>query len=91
MFLKFHIKKTRTNLEVEKLLKKVAKVERGREKGNFISVVFTREKKGGLFQTILNSKYLDHDVKYKLFKMKAQSGFLKLLLHKHYSVRHLVI
>ena len=47
------------NLEINKLLKKGVITKCKKEEDNFISTVFTREKKDSTFCTILNLKYLN--------------------------------
>ena len=47
------------NLEINKLLKKGVITKCQKEEDNFISTVFTREKKDSTFRTILNIKYLN--------------------------------
>ena len=45
--------------EVKKLLNKGFIVECSRETGDFVSTVFSRQKKDGTFRTILNLQYLN--------------------------------
>ena len=56
--------------ELTKLLNKGVIVEWSRETGDFVSTVFTRQKKDGTFRTILNLKYLNEFVQYQPFKME---------------------
>ena len=51
---KYNIKKENTNSEIQKLLHKAVIVEFEREPNDFVSAVFTREKKDGFCRTILN-------------------------------------
>ena len=46
-------------IEIKSLLRKEVIVEASRESGNFISTVFTRKRKSGIFRFILNLKYLN--------------------------------
>ena len=51
--------------KIAKLLKKGFIKECDKEKGDFISTVFTRRKKDGDMRTILNSKQLNKHVTYQ--------------------------
>ena len=55
------------NKEIKKLLDKGVIIECERDKGGFISTIFTRQKKDGSFRTILNLKHLNHYVNYQNF------------------------
>ena len=54
-------------------------VECSRETGDFVSTVFTRQKKDGTFRTILNLKYLNEFVQYQHFKMKPLLDVSKII------------
>ena len=64
--------------EVEKLLTKGVMLECSKETGDFVSTVFTRQKKDSTFRTILNSKYLNEFVQYQHFKMESLLDIFKL-------------
>ena len=53
-------------------------VECSSETGDFLSTVFTRQKKDGTFRTILNLKYLNEFVQYQHFKMESFLGVFKI-------------
>ena len=55
------------NTEIKKLLAKGVIMECERDKGGFISTIFTRQKKDGSFRTVLNLKHLNHYVNYQNF------------------------
>ena len=65
--------------EITKLLKKRVIKECDREKGDFISTVFTRRKEDGDMLTILNLKQLNKHVTYQHFKMKFLSDVFKII------------
>ena len=65
--------------EIVKLLKKGAIKECDREKGDFISTVFTRKKKDGSMHNILNLKQLNKHVTYQHFKMESWSDACKII------------
>ena len=54
-------------------------VECSRETGDFLSNVFTRQKKDGTFRTILNLKYLNEFVQYQDFKMESLLDVFKII------------
>ena len=64
--------------EVKKLWRKGVNVQCFRETGDFVSTVFTRQKKTGTFGTLLNLKYLNEFVQYQQFKMESLLDILKL-------------
>ena len=64
--------------EIKSLLKKGVIVGGSRESGDFISAVFTREKKSGTFRFILNLKYFNNFVVYKYFKMESILDVFKI-------------
>ena len=65
--------------EIAKLLKMGVIKECDREKGDFISTVFTRRKKDGSMRTILNLKQLNKHVTYQHFKMEFLSDVFKII------------
>ena len=65
--------------EVKKLLNKGVIVECSRETGDFVSTVFTRQKKDGTFRTILNLKYLNEFVRNQHFKMESLLDVFKII------------
>ena len=65
--------------EIAKLLKKRVIKECDREKGDFISTIFTRRKKDGGMRTILNLKQLNKHVTYQHFKMAPLSDVFKII------------
>ena len=65
--------------EIVKLLKKGAIKECDREKGDFISTVFTRKKKDSGMHNILNLKQLNKHVTYQHFKMESWSDACKII------------
>ena len=67
------------NAETEKLLQKGIIIKCEREDDDFISFVFTREKKDGSFRIILNLKCLNNFVKYKHFKMESLRDIFKII------------
>ena len=71
--------KSITNLEINKLLKKGVINKCQKEEDDFISTVFTREKKDGAFRTILNLKYLNEFVEYKHFKMESLEDVFEII------------
>ena len=66
-------------MEIDKLLKKGVITKCRKEEDDFISTVFTRQKKDGTFHTILNLKYLNEFVEYKNFKMKSLEDVFKII------------
>ena len=64
-------KKKIINSEIQKLLDKGVIVQCDRESYDFVSTVFTREKKDGSSRTILNLKYLNEFVSYRYFKTES--------------------
>ena len=60
------------NTEIKKRLAKVVIIECERDKGGFISTIFSRQNKDGSFRTILNLKHLDHYVNYQHFKIVSE-------------------
>ena len=67
------------NSEIEKLVQKEIIIKGEREDNDFISTVFTREKKDGSFRTILNLKCLNKFIKYKYFKMESLRDVFKII------------
>ena len=67
------------NTEIKKLLAKGVTIECERDKGGFISTIFTRQKKDGSFRTILNLKHLNHYVNYQHFKMESLNDVFKII------------
>ena len=67
------------NTETKKLLAKGVIIECERDKGGFISTIFTRQKKDGSFRTILNLKHLNHYVNYQHFKMESLNDVFKII------------
>ena len=59
------------NTEIKKLLVKAAIIDCERDKGGFISTIFTRQKKDGFLKTTLNLKHLNHYINYQHFKMEC--------------------
>ena len=59
------------NSEIQELLDKGVTVQCDREPNDFVSTVFTREKKDGSSRTILNLKHLDEFVNYRHFEMES--------------------
>ena len=66
-------------MEINKLLKKGVITKCEKEQDDFISTVFTREKKDGTFRTILNLKYLHEFVEYKHFQMESLEDVFKII------------
>ena len=60
------------NSAIQKLLDKGVIVQCDREPNNFVSTVFTRDKKDGSSRTILNLKYLNEFVRYRHFQMYSK-------------------
>lgn len=58
-------------LETEIILSKRLIIECFRETGDFVSTAFTRQRKDGIFRTILNLKCLNEFVQYQYFKMES--------------------
>ena len=54
-------------------------VECSRETDDFVSTVFTRQKKDDSFRTILKLKYLNQLVQYQLFKMESLLHVFKII------------
>ena len=50
-----------------------------RESGDFISTIFTRKEKSGIFRFILNLKYLNSFVVYKHFKKELILDVFKVI------------
>ena len=67
------------DLEIKKLLDKRVTVECSKESGDFISPIFTRQKKDGTYRMILKLKQLNTHVKCNHFKMELLSDAIKLL------------
>ena len=67
------------NSEIQKLLDKGVIVQCDREPNDFVSTVFTREKKDGSSRTILNLKHLNEFVRYRHFKMVSLSDVFKTI------------
>ena len=67
------------SVEIAKLLKKGVIKERDREKGEFISTVFTRRIRDGDLHTILNLKQLNKHVTYQHLKMESLSDVFKII------------
>ena len=67
------------NKEIKKVLDKGVIIECERDKGGFISTIFTRQKKDGSFRTILNLKHLNHYVNYQHFKMESLNDVFKII------------
>ena len=67
------------NLGINKLLQERVITIFEKEQDDFISTVFTREKKDGTFQTILNLRYLNEFVEYKHFKMGSLEDVFKII------------
>ena len=65
------------NTKIKKLLAKGVIIECERDKGGFISTIFTRQKKDGYVRTILNLKHLNHYVHYQHFKMQSLNDVFK--------------
>ena len=65
------------NTKIKKLLAKGVIIECERDKGGFISTIFTRQKKDGYVRTILNLKHLNHYVNYQHFKMQSLNDVFK--------------
>ena len=66
---------------ITELLKKGATEETLHSEGEFVSTIFTREKKNGKFRIILNLKKLNENVKYHHFKMNTLENILELVTH----------
>ena len=64
--------------EIKSLLRKGVIVGSSRESGDFISTVFTREKKSGTFRFILSLNYFNNYVVYKHFKMESILDVFKI-------------
>ena len=67
------------NSEVQKLLDKGVIVQCDSEPNDFVSTVFTGEKKDGFSRTILNLKYLHEFVRYRHFKMESLTDVFKTI------------
>ena len=67
------------NTEIKELIAKGVIMECERDKGGFISTIFTRHKKDGSFRAVLNLKDLNHYVNYQHFKMESMNDFLKII------------
>ena len=67
------------SVEIEKLLKKSVIVYSTPEKGEFISGIFTRDKKDGNKRMILNLKKFNKFVNYKHFKMESINNVINLI------------
>ena len=65
--------------EVKKLLSKETILECFKEAGDFVSTVFTREKKDVTFRAILNLKYLNDFVQYQHFKMESLLDVFRII------------
>ena len=65
--------------EVKKLLNKGVIAECSRETGDFVSTIFTRQKKDGTFKTILSLKYLNEFAQYQHFKMESLLDVFKII------------
>ena len=66
--------------KIAKLLKKGCIKKCDKEKGDFISTVFTRRKKDRGMHTILNSKQLNKHATYQHFKMESLSDVFMIIL-----------
>ena len=64
------------NSEIQELLDKGVTVQCDREPNDFVSTVFTREKKDGSSRTILNLKHLNEFVNYRHFEMESLTDVL---------------
>ena len=71
--------KTIIKLEIEKLLAKKIIIKTTRSPNDFISNVFTREKKYGSVRMILNLKKLNTYIKYQHFKMESIQNVIDIL------------
>ena len=67
------------NTEIKKLPAKGVIIECDRDKGGFISTIFTRQKKYGSFRAILSSKHLNHNVNYQHLKMESLNDIFKIM------------
>lgn len=67
------------NSEINDLLQKGVIEETCHEHGEFISNIFTREKKDGSFRVILNLKRLNQHISYQKFKMETLQSALTLV------------
>ena len=65
------------NTEIEKLDDSI--IKREREDTDYVSTVFTREKKDGSFKTISNVKCLNKFFKYRYFKMELLKNVFKIV------------
>ena len=50
-----------------------------REEGDFISYIFTREKRDGSYRIILNLKQLSKHIEYEHFKIKSFQSVLNII------------
>ena len=66
-------------LEIQTLLQKQVISECQREPGDFVSPIFTREKKDGSLRVILNLKNLNNSVYYNHFKLESLDNVLNII------------
>ena len=66
------------NYEIQKLLGKGVIVQCDREPNDFLSTVFTREKKDGSSRNILNLKYLNYFFNYRHFRMESLTDVFRI-------------
>ena len=67
------------SVEIKKLLRKSVIVYSTPEEGEFISGIFTRDKKDGNKRMILNLNKFNKFVNYKLFKMESINNVINLI------------
>ena len=67
------------SVEIKKLLKKLVIVYSTLEEGEFISDIFTRDKKDGNKRMILNLKKINKFVNYKHFQMESINNIVNLI------------
>lgn len=65
--------------EIDKLLAKGVIIPSSHEEGEFISPIFTREKKDGTFRLSLNLKCLNTHLRYQHFKMDSFNAVLNMV------------
>ena len=70
---------TAVEQEIQTLLQKQVISECQREPGDFLSPIFTREKKDGSLRMILNLKELNNSVYYNHFKMESLDNVLNII------------